>query len=270
MSIYQKLLEARKAMSFEKTTAKDLNYEIYDADTILEMVGNALAAQGVLFVPSMVHVEMHYETRQKEYKGQVTTQYIQHALATVNIKFIDVETGDVLEATTHGSAMDYGDKALGKAQTYAIKYFFVRMFLKGKSDINDEEQIDNAEEAAPEPRQTAKTAPKRSAAPDNGSKTPEVPESELDAHFGPKLTPAVVLAADTFPYQEEWKYHQWQELIKKIKKWNSVFWDAVASLELTEDDVHKALEVESVNDWNGGNAARLWLTLCEFKLAETA
>lgn len=164
MELYRKLLAARDRMSFEKEYNADLKYEILDADSILEMVGDALAEQGVLFIPSMVHAEMTFEAREKDGRNNTKyMQHIQHALATLELTFIDVETGESHTATTHGSAIDFGDKALGKAQTYAIKYFFARMFLKGKSDINDEERHD----ATSRPRQSAPSA--------------SAPASELDA-----------------------------------------------------------------------------------------
>jgi len=154
MTIYEKLLAARKAMSFEKEYNPNLKYEILDADSILEMVGDALASQGVLFIPSMIHAEMTFEAREKDGRNNTKyMQHIQHALATLELTLIDVDTGESHTATTHGSAIDFGDKALGKAQTYAIKYFFARMFLKGKSDINDEERNDATSQ--PAPRQSA-------------------------------------------------------------------------------------------------------------------
>lgn len=135
-SVYAKLSAARADMSFEKRETK-LSYLSLNADDVLQMVGDALVKHGVLFVPSMINVDITwYEKNAKP---------VQHALAKFEILFFDIETGDELKLMTHGSAEDYSDKALGKAQSYAIKHLFSRMFLKGEDDsINDEEDMSDA------------------------------------------------------------------------------------------------------------------------------
>ncbi len=145
-SIYSKLLSIRKEVSFVKVRKPGVNYPVLDGDTLLEMVGNALAKHDIVFIPSMIDAQVNYvEIKQK---------MVQHALATIEMVFIDTETGDTFTATTHGSGQSYDGKALGIAQTYGIKYFFYRMFLKGESDIDDE-----ATEPTPTPRQQSAPEP---------------------------------------------------------------------------------------------------------------
>lgn len=169
-SVLARLSAARADMSFEKQSG-GLKYPFLNADDVLQMVGDALVKHGVLFVPSMINVDITWYEK--------NTKPVQHALATFEISFFDIETGDELKLMTHGSAEDYSDKALGKAQSYAIKHLFSRMFLKGEDNsINDEEDMSTS-----------------------GAKTPM-----LDKHFGPKnqrsneTTPGdmVMVTADTW------------------------------------------------------------------------
>lgn len=183
MNIYQKLLEARKAMSFEKEYNSDLKYEILDGDTILEMVGDALAAQNILFIPSMIDAIITWNEVEKTYNNRTDKKLVQHAEAVLEMVFVDADTGESFTAQTRGSAQDYADKALGKAQTYAIKYFFTRMFLKGKSDVNDEERVgdnhsaqqpaQNAPQTAQKPRSASKPAKRTTTT----AQTPSTPQN---------------------------------------------------------------------------------------------
>jgi hypothetical protein len=104
---------------------------------------------------------------------------------------------------------------------------------------------------------------------DNGADGETVAESELDAYFGPKMTPAQILAGDTFPFDAGWKGKDFQKLIKTVPHWNNVFWPVVSDLGLTDLEVHKAAQVESIKDYKG-KAGQLWLDICEYKLAQTA
>ena len=248
MTIYAKLLEARKSMSFEKEYNEDLKYEILDADTILEMVGNALAANGILFVPSIMAADMSFSERVKEGRNNTTyTQHVQHALATLELTFIDVETGDVLNATTHGSALDFGDKALGKAQTYAIKYFFTRMFLKGKSDISDEENMNPSttagQDADKKRTQKAKTAPKNAVPPQSDSNTPPNGTTGADSlptirTYWPNVAPGLLAM-----------------LVSNLPDGvnvGGIIYPQIKHLGYPSDDALKTtLGLESLNDWTG-------------------
>lgn len=129
-SIYTKLLSIRKEVSFEKVRKSGLSYKVLDGDTVLEMVGNALYKRNIVFIPSITGAEITYV--------EIKSKMVQHALATIDLIFIDADTGETFTVMTHGSGQSYEGKALGIAQTYGIKYFFYRMFLKGESDVDDE------------------------------------------------------------------------------------------------------------------------------------
>lgn len=147
-SIYTKLLHIRKELSFVKVRKQGVSYPVLDGDTVLEMVGNSLAKHGIVFIPSMIEAKIMYV----EIKGKM----VQHALATFELIFMDTETGETFTVMTNGSGQSYDGKALGIAQTYGIKYFFYRMFLKGESDIDDEAAQPHpatSQQSAPEPRQ---------------------------------------------------------------------------------------------------------------------
>ena len=65
-------------------------------------------------------------------------------------KFVDVENPDsTLEIPFFGYSIDSGDKADGKAMTYAIKYMFVNCFVMPSGD--DSDKVNSNDIEAPKP-----------------------------------------------------------------------------------------------------------------------
>lgn len=233
MTIYAKLLEARTELSFKKEYSKQLRYEILDGDTILEMVGDALAKRNILFIPSMIDAQM---TWHETVKSNGDPALVQHALATLEMTFVDTESGDTFTARTHGSAQDYADKALGKAQTYAIKYFFTRMFLKGDG-TNDEERTEVTTQKPAQPRQntrsTSKPAP-RSSKPRNGNGAQNADDGTFNASKWPSLRSRLI--ADGLADND---MHAYGRLLKvfEIAEDNETPWAVINNAGKTADEI---------------------------------
>ena len=174
MTIHTKLLAARETMGhFEKSGTHQQKYKYYKGEEVLEQVGDTLAANGILFLPCQVDAQI--TTGEEIGKdGQVKT--VEHALVRFDMTFVDGETGETLVVPTYGSARDYGDKALFKAQTLAIKYLFLRMFLKG-------EGVDEESEADSIPPASRPASPPRLATP---SRTTPAPDFEGHARQAQK------------------------------------------------------------------------------------
>ncbi len=179
MTIYTKLLEARQKMGhFEKDGVHAQKWKYFKSDKVLEQVGDALAECGILFLPCQTGAEL---TTAEEVNKDGKAQTVESALVHFEMKFIDVETGDTLIVPTHGSARDYGDKALFKAQTLAIKYLFLRMFLKGEGDSDDPDAESTPPARRPAPPPAAK--PNGQARPPAPPATQTPTGSEETAHW---------------------------------------------------------------------------------------
>jgi hypothetical protein len=175
--IYQKLLAARQAMgAFAKDGKHAQGWKYFQSDAVLEQVGNALAAQGIVFLPNQTDARLDTVTETDD-KGKTKT--VETAFVTFEMTFVEAETGEVIKVLTHGSARDYGDKALFKAQTLAIKYLFLRMFLKGEGDDEPEAvSAPPARQAAPRTpigRQPQNAPEVKSPAPSNGQESDTLP-----------------------------------------------------------------------------------------------
>ncbi len=135
MSVYTKLLEARKAIG---KVQKDKvmggtggGYKYTSINEVSEAVRTALDEVGLAFFPAVEDVVLT--------DGRYLIKYL--------FTFVDVETGDTVSMAWAGEALaSYvsksnnlitDDKALGKAHTYAEKYFFLRLFIVSAVDDPD-------------------------------------------------------------------------------------------------------------------------------------
>lgn len=125
MNIYQRINEVRRKIGYVQ---KDKNvsagaagsYKAVTHDAVTGMVRNALIECGVVIVPSVlssVFNQKEPEAKQRLYE------------ATYQIDFVNIEQPDdkvSMQVSAH--ALDNGDKAPGKAMSYATKYAMLKLF----------------------------------------------------------------------------------------------------------------------------------------------
>lgn len=190
MTVYQKLLKAREDMGHVKKDGKhQQGWSYFKGDEILEQVGNALMANGLIFLPIQESAEMNTAVETKGEGNSQKSQVVETALIRFNMTFVDVETGETVSIPTHGSARDYGDKAIFKAQTLAIKYLFLRMFLLGEGDGEDPDAVSTPPARNAQPKQDRRIpAPAEPPANGkqegtNGQRDSVVDHAQTDAEF---------------------------------------------------------------------------------------
>lgn len=94
---------------------------IMESDLVDQLRGK-LAEQGVAIFPS---IREHTVTPIKDGRGR--TQYM--ATVTLEVTFIDGDSGDQMTTTWVGQGVDSGDKGYYKAYTGAFKYALLKTFL---------------------------------------------------------------------------------------------------------------------------------------------
>lgn len=124
MNIYQRINEVRKAIGYvQKDKAVSTgggSYKAVTHDAVTGMVRAALIEHGVIIVPSVVNSVFHPkepDAKQRLYE------------ATFQIEFVNMDEPTdriVTQQTAH--ALDNGDKAPGKAMSYATKYAILKLF----------------------------------------------------------------------------------------------------------------------------------------------
>jgi len=140
MELYKKLLTIRKAI--QKVPKSERNqhfgYNYVTSETILAEVREKMNEVGVLLVPRIS------EYRSREVRNQI--------LVEVKIEFmwINVENPEeILLCEWRGIGIDPGERCLGKALTYAEKYFLIKFF---QIPTPDDEQQDQQEQQKQKPK----------------------------------------------------------------------------------------------------------------------
>ena len=124
MNIYQRINEVRKAIGYvQKDKAVSTgggSYKAVTHDAVTGMVRAALIEHGVVIVPSVV--SSVFNAKEPEAKQRLYE-------ATFQIEFVNMDEPTdriVTQQTAH--ALDNGDKAPGKAMSYATKYAILKLF----------------------------------------------------------------------------------------------------------------------------------------------
>ena len=124
MNIFQRINEVRKAIGYvQKDKAVSTgggSYKAVTHDAVTGMVRAALIEHGVVIVPSVV--SSVFNAKEPEAKQRLYE-------ATFQIEFVNMDEPTdriVTQQTAH--ALDNGDKAPGKAMSYATKYAILKLF----------------------------------------------------------------------------------------------------------------------------------------------
>ena len=124
LNIYQRINEVRKAIGYvqkdKSVSTGGGSYKAVTHDAVTGMVREALIKHGVVIVPSVVSSIFHPkepDAKQRLYE------------ATFQVEFVNIdEPTDRIVTQQNAHALDNGDKAPGKAMSYATKYAILKLF----------------------------------------------------------------------------------------------------------------------------------------------
>lgn len=130
MNIYQKLVEVRKSVDYLKKESKSNQYDYTGSAQVLASVRDKINDMGLLLIPRITDKNLLSETI--EYmdrdKPKKTTTYF----TELNMTFTWVNADnpeEKIECPWYSQGVDIaGEKGVGKALTYAEKYFTLKFF----------------------------------------------------------------------------------------------------------------------------------------------
>lgn len=145
MNIYEKLSAITSEM---KTVAKNLEvnlgankYKAVGELDVLKAVKELEEKYKVYSYPKERNiVSEEILTKEQEYNGKVTRT--NQVLMRIAVKYVFVNTEkpeETVEMISYGDGLDTGDKAPGKAMTYADKYALMKAYKIGTGDDPDQE-----------------------------------------------------------------------------------------------------------------------------------
>ena len=116
---------ATVAKNLQVDTGNGKGYKAVSEADVLKAVKPIEAKHGIYSFPTSRRIIESKEVVTKNKYGERTQFFLR--VETV-YRFVDVETGDFIDITTYGDGIDSGDKATGKAMTYADKYALLKAY----------------------------------------------------------------------------------------------------------------------------------------------
>jgi ERF superfamily len=163
-------------------------YDYATEADVADAVRTALVAEGVVMIPSITDVREREVLTRKNQKEIVTT-------VTLDVTFIDADSGQTFTFQMAGAGQDGGDKGIMKAVTAAVKYAQLKALSLPTGD--DPEADDGTDRAQAQPAPPPRRAPLREPGSDDapvpypvGSRAPTAPWGE-DAPWPDEAQPAV-------------------------------------------------------------------------------
>lgn len=140
MNIYQRINEVRKKVSYVQKDSQIGNYKAVSHDQVTAHLRAAMLECGVVIVPSLI------ESSFGAIEGAKWSMY----QAKYDIKYINIDDpNDFFSMIIESQALDNGDKATGKAISYAVKNSMLKVFSleTGVDDEGRQEEIKQKQEA---------------------------------------------------------------------------------------------------------------------------
>ena len=148
MNIYQKMVEIRKVVPYLQKAANGPQYQYVSSSQTVSSVRDLLNEHGIFLKTEMLEQQL---TEFKTAKGAL--QFM--TVIKMRFTWINAENPEEQIVTLwEGQGVDNGEKGIGKAATYAEKYFILKTFnIPTDKDDPDAYQA-KVEESKPEPKAT--------------------------------------------------------------------------------------------------------------------
>jgi hypothetical protein len=196
MNIYQKLIEVRKTVPYLQKADTGSQYNYTGSSRVLAAVKEKMDELGLLLIPSVTgHKLSESPIDFKDANGNVTkrtTTYFTELEMTMT--WVNAEKPDEqIVSSWYGQGVDIaGEKGVGKALTYAEKYFMLKFFniATDKDDPDAFQAKHELKEPAPETPTTSQTPSQQI----KNTPPPKAPQtsvanliSEAQANYAQKL-----------------------------------------------------------------------------------
>lgn len=153
MNIYQKLIEVRKEVPYLQKESKGYQYNYCGSSQVLSAVRSKMDELGLLLVPRVLSYRLFLKSEidSKEHLTEIEIEFT----------WINAEKPDeTITCPWYGQGLDTGEKGVGKALTYAEKYFILK-FFNIATDKDDPDSFQNGETRKKNSNTPGKPRPER-------------------------------------------------------------------------------------------------------------
>jgi hypothetical protein len=151
-NLYQKMADIMKEVDtvFKGATismGSGRSYSAVNHDDVARLLHKPLADAGIITKVSVEKVELTAGTKTNKY-GDQNSEY--RADVWVEVTFINADKPDEREVCkSFAYAFDSGDKAVGKAESMAVKYVFLKNFVLESTDNEESRDHENNNKTPP-------------------------------------------------------------------------------------------------------------------------
>lgn len=210
MNIYQKLIEVRKSCEYLKKDNQGFQFKFVSSAQTLGTLRGAMDEHGLLLVPSVISNEVRDHTTKKGNHEYFT-------ILEMSFRWVNAEKPEeFIDCPWVGQGLDDGEKGVGKALTYAEKYFLLKFFnIATDKDDPDANQGKKGTDTPPPQNKTTQTKP---AAP--AYKVKQLKEALLEYCLGNQEDAACKLKEiTTFPTDSGDRWMDWDKAELQSDKW---------------------------------------------------
>jgi hypothetical protein len=170
LNIYQKLIEVRKAVPYLQKEHEGEQYKYVSSSQVLSKVRDEMDKQGLLLIPKITGTKVAGDMVEKKDKYG-NTKHTTTYFTEISMEYTWVNSEkpeETIVCPWYGQGVDIaGEKGVGKALTYAEKYFLLK-FFNIATDKDDPDSFQSKLDGSDG---------------DKGSKKDEITENEVNAMF---------------------------------------------------------------------------------------
>lgn len=130
LNLYRKLLQVRKAVPYLQKSEKGHQYQYVGSSQVLGALREELDKVGLLLFPNVVDSKVtitNLESKDKYNNPKITSKLVTEL--KMEYTWVDVDSGEEITVPFYAQGLDTeGEKGVGKALTYAEKYFLLKQF----------------------------------------------------------------------------------------------------------------------------------------------
>lgn len=147
LNVYERINKIRQEVPYVAKDAKVQGYKAVTHDQVTAHLRKSLIRWGIIVVPSLIEGATVQDTGMKTGSG---IPYIRYE-ATYRVTFYTTTPGKgEVSIVVSAHALDQGDKAPGKAMSYATKYAMLKVFNIETGEDDEGRQVGEAPKLSPE------------------------------------------------------------------------------------------------------------------------
>lgn len=165
MNIYQKLIEVRKVVPYLQKENKGYQFNYVSSSQVLASLKQKMDEVGLLLIPSVTSSRVATDIYEKQdNKGNIKRTVDYFTELEIDFTWVNAENPEEqIKCHWYGQGVDTaGEKGVGKALTYAEKYFMLKSFnIPTDKDDPDsfQEKQDKPDKPEPQRRKVAEGPP---------------------------------------------------------------------------------------------------------------